>query len=280
MSTETVLGMRTHLPAEDYHADPSWGSTSLKAMRKGPPARVRWEQANPRHTDALAFGTAVHCCVLTPDLYVSAYAHKPDGMSFATKDGKAWRETQAGKTILTHDQTEAIKAVALALDEKGLVAQALSSDRREMSLFWEDEATGEPCKGRVDLLDDRYIYDLKISRYASGDLAYRAFFEGWLHQLAHYRTGAHALGLGWLGARIIVVSPTAPHFVYTVEIKPDALDLLAIENSQTIYALRQHRLADDWPGTPDEWKLIEPPPSALIANTVFDNIPEESDDAA
>ena len=93
-----------------------------------------------------------------------------------------------------------------------------------------------------------------------------------MHQLAHYRTGAEAVGLGVLGARLIVIHPQEPYFVYTLEIKPDALDLLAIENSQTLYALKTCREAETWPGTPDEWMLIEPPPSALIASTVLEMV--------
>ena len=95
-------------------------------------------------------------------------------------------------------------------------------------------------------------YDLKISRYAGDDLAYRAFVEGWMHQLAHYRTGAEAVGLGVLGARLIVIHPQEPYFVYTLEIKPDALDLAwRLRTARRYYALKTCREAETWPGTPD-----------------------------
>ena len=91
-----------------------------------------------------------------------------------------------------------------------------------------------------------------------------------MHQAAHYRDGAATLGMGKLGARLIVVGSNAPHYVYTVEIKPDALDLLTIENCQTLYVMKECRERNEWPGTPDAWTLIEPPASALIASTVID----------
>lgn len=261
--------------AADYHAIAAWGSTSLKAMRKGPPARVIWERDNPRHSEAMAFGTAVHCALLTPDLFYDTYAQKPEGMSFATKDGKAWREAQAGKVIISHEDALRVQAIISAVMDKRIAREVLRDAQPEVSFVWADAGCGEQCKGRIDALTEGYITDLKVSRHGRADIAWRAFVDGWMHQLAHYRSGAEACGLGTLGARLIVVEPVAPHFVYTLEVKPDSLDLLAIENAQTVYALKQHREAGYWPGTPDEWVKIEPPPSALIANTVLDNLPEE-----
>lgn len=99
-----------------------------------------------------------------------------------------------------------------------------------------------------------------------------------MHQAGHYRTGAEACGLGVLGSRLVVIGSREPFYVSCYEVKPDALDLIAIENAQTIYALGEHRKANHWPGTPDEWTKIEPPASALIANTVLDNLPEVDDE--
>lgn len=258
-----------NMPAGEYHNAPAWGAHSLKAMRKGPPARVLWERDNRVESDAMAFGTALHMAVLQPDIYAAIYVAKPDGMSFATKEGKAWREDHQGFLILTHAEAVTINAMCLSLSSKPLVYDAFRDAlHREASIFWTDRDTGEACKGRADCLDGRYLYDLKVSRYAGGDLAYRAFVDGWMHQLAHYRSGCEANDLGVLGARLIVIHPLPPHYVYTLEIKSDALDLLAIENSQTLYAMKQCREADDWPGTPDQWTLIEPPASALIASAV------------
>lgn len=262
--------------AAEYHRDPAWGSSSLKAMRKGPPARVMWERENPHTSDAMALGTALHCMVLTPAIFSQDYAVKPDGMSFATKDGKSWREANTKPFILTHAEANTLTTIHAALHAKPLVALSLENcETREVSLFWEQN--GEQVKGRPDWIGGGYIHDLKLSRYGGPQLAFRAFVEGWMHQAAHYRAGALACGLGEMGCRLVVVAPKDPHYVWTIEIKPDALDLIAIENAQTIYALGQHRQANHWPGTPDEWVKIEPPASVLITNTVLDNLPEVED---
>ncbi len=259
------------MPFAEYSSLEGWGSSALKAMRKGPPARVRYEQQNHHDSDAMRLGSAVHAWMLSnAGEFEAFYAHKPDGMSFATKEGKAWRDGQAGRIILTHDEWARIEAIATALVSKELVEQALvNRDGAEVTLHWSDAATGEICKGRPDWMTGRYIYDLKVSRHAQGSIvALKAFVEGWMHQLAHYRAGAVQCGLEIDGGRLVVVSPTAPHFVYTLEVKRDALDLLHMQNEATLAELRQCRESGVWPDTPDEWTPIEPPPTALFESTV------------
>jgi hypothetical protein len=261
------------LTFSDYLALEAWGSSSLKAMRKGPPARVEWERtARHEDTDATRLGTAVHCALLTPDLYERQYAIKPEGMNFSTKEGKAWRDDpcRAGRTLLSHDVGAQVEAIVAALRAKPAVDESLVTDMREWSLLWDCSETGERCKARPDWMQDEYIYDLKVSRHASGGyLALRAYSEGWMHQLAHYRRGAAELGLPIQGGRLVVVDPTAPHFVYTLEVKRDALDLLELENIQTLKALRECRVAGVWPGTAPGWTKVEPPAGAnmLIEET-------------
>lgn len=262
-----------HLSADIYHATSAWGSTSMKAMRQGPPARVIWQRQHQTDSAAREIGTAVHCGVLEPDRFMTTYAHKPDGLSFSTREGKDWRIAQGGKTILSHADWTTIAAIIAAVQAKPSVNAALNASlEREASIFWDHADTNEPCKARPDWFTDAHLYDLKVSRYAGRGMAYRAFVEGWMHQLAHYRTGLSALGLGELGARLVVVSSAAPHYVWTLQVKVDALDLLALENDATIFALAHHRKTDIWPDTPDEWEPIEPPASALVTTGVLDSI--------
>lgn len=267
MSTQTIEVGAHDLTFAEYHALEAWSSSALKAMRKGPPARVLWERDHDRgDTDATILGSAVHCALLTPHLYTEVYAVKPDGMSFATKEGKAWRDDpcRAGRTLLSHDMGATVDAIVNALMDKPAVAASLGkASARETSLVWDCSITGERCKGRPDWIEGRHLYDLKVSRHASSPyLALRAFSEGWMHQSAHYRTGAVELGMPVRGGRLVIVEPTAPHFVHLLEIKGDALDLIEIENVSTIKELRDCRIANVWPGTPEEWRKIEPPASA------------------
>jgi hypothetical protein len=56
-------------------------------------------------TRALVLGTLCHLAVLEPERPPTAYAVRPAGLDFRTKDGKAWRDAQGDKPIL--DETEA-----------------------------------------------------------------------------------------------------------------------------------------------------------------------------
>lgn len=282
-----------------YRALDAWGSGSLKAMRRGPPARVLLERDRPSNeTDATVLGSAVHCAFLTPELFDTNYAVKPEGMSFATKDGKAWRDDpeRFGRTLISHEVGDTVTAIVCALYQKEAVRKSITETSManakaivdgvspvagaiELSLLWECSTTHENCKGRPDWMDGEFIYDLKVSRHASGNsLAYRTYAEGWMHQLAHYRTGAIELGLPVHGGRLVVVEPTAPHFVYTLEVKSESLNMLEAENISTLAAMRECRLSGIWPGTPDDWKKVEIPANALALMGI-DSDTENSEEA-
>lgn len=258
-------GIYPDLSFPEYRALSAWGSSDLKAFRVGPPARVLWERANERgDTDATRFGTAVHAAVLTPRLYAETYAVKPEGMTFASKDGKAWRDGQQGKTIISAADASRVEAILAAIDAKPAARAALEGGRTESSYLWSDPDTGEACKARADLIDAHgYIYDLKVTRYAGARLAWAAYTQGWCHQFAHYRAGLVALGADVPGCRIIAVHPEAPHYVHLAEVRAADLDVMGMENIETLGRMKACREANDWPGTPDEWTRLDIPQYAI-----------------
>jgi exodeoxyribonuclease VIII len=264
----TETGILEGLSMAEYHELPGWGSSSLRAMRKGPPSRVLWDKAHPSEdTEAMRLGSAVHALLLTPAEYATTYAHKPEGMSFATKEGKVWRDCVGDtKTILPFETGVAVESIVAAVRRHPAAGDSLDkATLREVSLMWACPQTGEACKGRPDWIAGHWLYDLKVSRHAEGtSLAFRAYMEGWMHQLSHYRTGCQALGMDVRGGRLVVVTPKEPHYVYALEVKTDALDLLEMENLATLKAMRECREKNDWPGTPETWVKIEPPANALV----------------
>lgn len=265
------------IPFADYLALPAFGSSSLKAFRSGPPARVLWEREHPKEeTDATKLGTAAHCAILTPDLWDATYAVKPEDMSFATKEGKAWRaEAEAsGKKIIEWKPAQTVAAIRAAFQAKAPAALSLRTATVEASMVW--RAEGLDLKGRPDWFTPDTVYDLKVSRDAGPDLAYRAYVNGWMHQLAHNRTGLHAVGYaGVKRGRLVVIAPTAPHFVWCVEVKESTLDVLALENENTARSMAGCVAAGVWPGTPDEWTRVEMPAYALNETVAVDDFTAE-----
>lgn len=259
-------GLYPTMNFETYLELDAWGSSSLRAMRRGPPARVVWEKDSPSgDTSARLLGSAVHCGLLTPHLFADTYVGKPEGMRFSTKEGKAWRDAHSSRTILSNEDFLRVSSIVDALMAKEAVAKSLRDAACEHSMVWMCPWSGETCKGRPDWISGRWLYDLKVSRHAdSGFIAHRAYAEGWLHQLAHYVTGAQTLKLDVSGGRLVVVTPAPPHYIYLLELKVDALDLLGLENVSTLKEMRKCREAAAWENTPDTWKLIEPPPESLV----------------
>lgn len=89
-------------PAKDYHANPAIGSSLVRSFLKSPQLfdDIRHGTAQVE-TPALIYGTNFHTLMLEPERWHAAVAIKPDGMSFATKDGKAWRDEHAYQTIVS-----------------------------------------------------------------------------------------------------------------------------------------------------------------------------------
>ena len=81
-------GVYFNLPAEDYHADPSLGSTDIKHLRRSV-ADYWWRswmnplQEESKDTDATLFGSALHKLVLEGrEAFEEAYAVRPDKEDF------------------------------------------------------------------------------------------------------------------------------------------------------------------------------------------------------
>lgn len=249
----------------DYLALPGYGSSDLRAMRVGPPAMVPWRKSNPREaSDSMRLGTAAHCAILEPDAFNDRFSFKPEGMSFATKDGKAWRASQGGKLILTHDESNLVVGIAESFALKTAASSALAAaTAREASIIWPSQ--GVTLKGRPDWYDSTHVYDLKVTRHANERSAsFRAWSEGWSHQLAHYRDGLAFEDGKTRGGRLVLINPEPPHAVYLIEVKPDTLDLLSLENERAVARIAECERSGVWPGTPDEWTKVDLPAAALV----------------
>jgi len=261
-----TTGIHQNVPPEIYHGWPAYGSSDLKAMREGPPAMVPFRRSQASNaTGAMALGTACHMAVLEPARFETTYVFKPEDMSFATKEGKAWKALHAEREILTHLQAESARGIVAAFQSKAEAVRSLRGAEIEVSVLWQDPC-GVMLKGRPDWIKDGITYDLKISRFAQErSIPFRAWADGWMHQAAHYRTGLELLGEKIAACRLVVVNPKPPHSVYLIELKRNDLDYLALENAAAVRRIADCERTGVWPGTPDEWESIDLPPTASAA---------------
>lgn len=154
-------GIYFGLPEEEYLADPALGSSGIKDLLKSPLTYWTRSQYNPNRLDkdsaATTLGTYVHDALLDQS---RRFAVKPEGMSFATKDGKAWRDAvPAGQIIITFDQHKAMLQIMQALDASG-VRQQFTEGEPEVSIFW-TLPNGIRCKCRIDYLKPEEAIDVK-----------------------------------------------------------------------------------------------------------------------
>lgn len=278
-------GIHHGVPLKVYQSWDAYSSSDLKAMRQGPPALVPWRKSHPEEaSDAIRLGSAAHCAILEPDKFEALYAHKPEHMSFATKEGKAWRDDpcRSFMDILTHKEWEQVGAIVNAFKSKRLALEALdrSGARREVSVLWNDPDTGLRLKARPDLYDDEFVTDLKVTRHATSKVAaFRSWADGWMHQVVHYRCGLAENGIHLKGCRLILVHPEPPQLcrVVCIELKENAASLLQLENEATVSAMAECHESGNWPGEVDEWQKVELPAVALQQNAAMVWEEEQSD---
>ena len=143
------LGLHPTMPAEEYHAVPAMSAGGLKRMRQSP-AHFYGKQLDPNRpeagepTPAMKAGTLFHTALFEPATLAARYAIKPEGLSLASKEGKAWKAAlPAGVEAIAAEDMAKAQAQArrvLALPD---VAALMTDGMPEASAFWIDPETGE-----------------------------------------------------------------------------------------------------------------------------------------
>lgn len=165
-------GIYFGMPNEEYHADPALGSSGIRDLMQSPLRYWINSPHNPENridpdtdatpekpTEATMFGDYMHDLLLEGGTV--PYAIKPQGMSFSTKAGKAWRDEQqeAGRTIISAKLGASQRTMFNALELSGTLSR-FQGGVGEVSVFW-TEKNGHRCKIRIDYLKADEALDLK-----------------------------------------------------------------------------------------------------------------------
>lgn len=200
------LGLHKHVPAAHYHADSGISNSMLSALNKTPAhcwgLYLDPERPKQEATPAMRTGTLMHTMVLERDQMAARYVVKPDGMTFATKEGKAWRDAvPAGVEIITAEAASQAEQQRRAIWRVPVLAKLLAHGFAESSCFWRDAATGLRCRARPDWIHPTgnkscVVVDLKSISDLTAESVQRAIASyGYHRQQAHYRNGVEACGL-------------------------------------------------------------------------------------
>jgi len=208
-------------------------------------------------TAAMAKGRAIHCATLEPDEFPRRYTVWKDA-----RRGKDWQAfsdaaTDAGLEILTQAEYDDVLATRDAVRAHPVAACYIDVGNAEETITWTDDATGLPCKARLDFrvpLMRAVVVDLKTSR----DIGDRAFGRQ-THDLLYYMSAAHYLnGCRAVYGRdhefiFIAVESNPPHDVRVGPLSEDAIYCGEQEAARLLRLVADCTASGEWPGAyPDE----------------------------
>jgi hypothetical protein len=255
-------GLRTIWGASPYHF---WMQSALN------PDRLPEKEESP----ALALGKGAHALMLGEERFDEMFAYltddaprKPTAQQIKAYDeGRAtevgtngvefWRafeERTAGKTVLTQDMVEKIRLMSQSLASNPAAVQALTGALTEVSLIWQDEATGVWLKSRVDVMPDaQFDYaDLKTFAPQTRDIK-RAIHRSitdyrYDMQMALGQEGAFQLtGAMPAEAVLVMLQSTEPYTCSVVRLDEEALYWGRVCNRQAIDTFARCLESGDWP---------------------------------
>lgn len=284
-SGETVAGMKflsqmapgiyTGMPSSQYHQRELGMVSSgvIKMLSDQTPAHYRaWiDSIDQKDTAALAFGRAYHDRVLLPDLFAKLYVGEPidaparptDAMRNAKNPSPSsiervafwndWDAKNAGKIILPVESFALIEAMYDALMSDSYIAELFDEGDSEITLRWDDQDTGLPCKARADRWNRRlrFMADLKTTDDASERSFGRSVVKyGYDITHAHYSEGAKACGEPIERYLIVAQEKRAPYLpiVYQLDAAGEARGYEIRQRSME--TMDQCLMTNTWPGYP------------------------------
>lgn len=189
-------GVYIALPEADYHADPALSASGICDLLVSPETYWRNSAHNPKREDddtpSLALGRYFHQ-LATGMTWGTAV--KPEGMSFATKEGKAWRDEREGMEIVLHEIAAKAQAMFDAMRSATQIPFGNPGDEflPEVSYFWTAK-DGIRRKMRIDCLFENCSIDLKTFSNSTGKesevaLAHAVAFNRYHVKAAWYMEG-------------------------------------------------------------------------------------------
>lgn len=270
-------GVYDDVPFATYLAwDAASNSRLGKLVPPSTPAHLKAYLEEPApSTKAQREGRVLHACVLEPDVFEREY-RLADQCIATTKKGAQCSKPgnwpiQGGGWLCTTHLDAAVRAGeaptvdddVVTMSEKELALATRARDaiqahpvaagflraedgQTELSLVWDDPATGVRCKARIDFYSRSTaggtLMDLKGTTNASVDFFTRdAFKYGYFRQGAFYLTGANELGLPAAHYAILAVEKTAPFAMRVHRITEQAVGYLPPPDEPAFHYARQMR---------------------------------------
>lgn len=255
------------IPMEFYHSQccvgPSTSSTDLRRLFLESPAHCYAKSSlNPDRkpqadTKAFVLGRAAHHLLLGEDAFSTLYTVRPD----KAPDGREWNgnnltckkwiadQQNAGRTVVTMEQIDAIRGMAKSLAKHPLVEAGILNGQIEKSLIWRDEETGIWIKSRPDAIpnDSGDFGDLKTSAEIGFKLDQAVSKYRYDMQGAIVRMGAkEVLGIDMAEFSFIFAENDDPYSVDVLTLKAGDLDDAEKDVRTALRTMKWCIDHDDW----------------------------------
>lgn len=146
------IGKIDNLPIKSYHQMPGYSKTALDQVNRSIAHYLEYLKTHKESTPSQLFGAALHCRVLTPDLYVKEYVVAPE-CDRRTKAGKElWENFQVDnfdKTVITSDIAARVELCAESVLSHPTARWFLSKGEAEQSFFWKQKIAASDYQGNV-----------------------------------------------------------------------------------------------------------------------------------
>lgn len=242
----------------DYRREEGANQSSLKKILDSPAHYQAALKFKMVPTPAMEMGTALHCRVLDgATAFDRQYVKKPDGLSLATKEGKAWKAELGRKKVLSEggkdDPWGSVQGMTEALGKLAYFdpTQKDYIKYNEVSIYWEWE--GVQCKARLDRVDleTGLVLDLKTTDTVEPELFTKKVVGlGYDFQAAYYAKAAEVAFGKKFDFIFAGVERKAP---YTVDLFQVDEEMMAEATAKCIAALRLLRTCNEtgeWPNRP------------------------------
>jgi len=266
------------LSSDEYHADPcdipSLNSTTARTLLTKTPAhakaghpRLSDVPLEPKQSDAMDMGTAVHQLLLRDDrIDVQNFD------SYRSGEARAWRDEvrSNGRIPMLQHQWDRAQAIADAVREamRGLAQPTpFTAGTPEATITWVDTG-GARCRARLDWLRDdlTVIDDLKVTSKTADPRKWekQIWNMGYDVQAAFYRRGVAAVYDAVPSFRWVVAESVPPYCVSVVTLSDADMFAANVACDTAIQMWNECMATNEWPGYPTEPHVAARPGWAAV----------------
>jgi hypothetical protein len=195
--------------------------SSLKEFNKSPRHYVDYLRKERKPTPAMAFGSLLHCLLLTPNEFQKQFFLMPS-IDRRTKEGKAAYEdcmkASEGKELVTSEQYDEADNLVNKIVSESHIASVIQGCKK-FEQEWRADINGLPVRGFFDGEADDYILEVKTANDASPKTIINDFFN----RQYHIQAGLYNL-VSQKPIKYLIVETTSPYNVVLADADQDYIN--------------------------------------------------------